>query len=56
VLQFPDNYASRPDMMVLGFGRENKDKFLSTVQNYSIGFVESTEYDNIGKTIRNILK
>ena len=24
--EFPDNYVSRPDMTVLGFGRKNKDK------------------------------
>ena len=42
--EFPDNYVSRPDMTVLGFGRENKDKFLNTVSTFSIGFVESTEY------------
>jgi len=37
---FPDTYVSRPDMTVLGFGRVDKDKFLTTEQRFSIGFVE----------------
>ena len=27
----PNDYVSRPDMTVLGFGRRNKDKFLSLI-------------------------
>jgi len=53
---FPDNYVSRPDMTVLGFGRENKDKFLSTPSTFSIGFVESKDYDDIDRAVRVILK
>ena len=53
--EFPDNYVSRPDMTVLGFGRENKDKFLTTVQTFSIGFVESVEYSEIEETVKKIL-
>ena len=53
---FPDNYVSRPDMTVLGFGRQNKDKFLETKQTFSIGFVESSEYSAIDKAIKQILK
>jgi len=53
---FPDNYVSRPDMTVLGFGRQNKDKYLTTAQTFSIGFVESVEYSVIDQTIRQILK
>ena len=53
--EFPDDYVSRPDMTVLGFGRENKDKFLTTVQTFSIGFVESVEYSEIEKTVKKIL-
>ena len=53
---FPDNYVSRPDMTVLGFGRENKDKFLTTVQTFSIGFVESMEYLVIEEGIRKVLE
>ncbi len=54
--QFPDNYVSRPDMTVLGFGRQNKDKFLDTPQTFSIGFVESTDYKQIEQTIKNIFE
>jgi len=53
--EFPDNYVSRPDMTVLGFGRQNKDKYLTTVQTFSIGFVESTEYSVVAQTIRQVL-
>ena len=53
---FPDNYVSRPDMTVLGFGRQNKDKYLTTAQTFSIGFVESVEYAVIDRTIRQVLK
>lgn len=53
---FPDNYVSRPDMTVLGFGRQNKDKYLSTVQSFSIGFIESTEYSVIDQSVKNVLE
>ncbi len=53
--ELPDNYVSRPDMTVLGFGRQNKDKYLNNVQTFSIGFVESTEYSKIDKAVRGIL-
>lgn len=52
---FPDNYVSRADMTVLGFGRENKDKFLTTPQSFSIGFLETKEYGDIEKAMREIL-
>lgn len=51
----PDDYVSRPDMTVLGFGRRNKDKFLTTPQTYSIGFVETTDYDEARDKITAIL-
>ena len=54
--EFPDNYVSRPDMTVLGFGRQNKDKFLTTVQTFSIGFIESTAYSAIDKAITQIVQ
>lgn len=54
--EFPDNYVSRPDMTVLGFGRQNKDKFLTTPQTFSIGFIESTEYSTINETISKIVQ
>jgi len=53
---FPDNYVSRPDVTVLGFGRENKNKYLNTVQTFSIGFIESREYSMIDQTIKQILE
>ena len=49
--EYPDTYVSRPDMTVLGFGREDKDKFLTTPQAFSIGFVESTNYDDVSAAI-----
>jgi len=52
--EFPDDYVSRPYMTVLGFGRRNKDKFLNTVQTFSIGFVESTDYAVVDRTIRRV--
>ena len=52
---FPDNYVSRADMTVFAFGRENKDKFLTAIQTFSIGFVESTEYAEVQDAIRKIL-
>ena len=51
----PDNYVSRPYMTVFGFGRSNKDKFLTSEQTFSIGFVESTEYRDVEKMINSIL-
>jgi hypothetical protein len=53
---FPDNYVSRPDMTVLGFGRQEKNKFLDTKQTFSIGFVESTDYAEIDQAISRVLK
>ena len=50
----PDDYVSRPDMTVLGFGRRNKDKFLTTPQTFSIGFAETTDYEMLRKTILSI--
>jgi len=50
--ELPDDYVSRPDMTVLGFGRREKEKFLETVQTFSIGFVESTDYSEVDRTIR----
>ena len=50
----PDDYVSRPDMTVLGFGRQNKDKFLTTTQTFSIGFVESTDYQTLSQAVSSI--
>ena len=38
-------------MTVLGFGRRDKGKFPDTAQTFSIGFIESTDYSMINKTI-----
>lgn len=47
----PDDYVSRPHMTVLGFGRRNKDKYLTTPSKFSIGFVESVNYADIAGTV-----
>lgn len=55
----PDNYVSRPDMTVFGFGRHNGEsttKHLTTVETFSIGFVESKEHSVIDQTVKNILQ
>jgi len=51
-----DEYVSRPYMTVLGFGRNGKDKFLTTPKTFSIGFIESTEYSVVARTIGQILE
>lgn len=56
--ELPDNYVSRPDMTVLGFGRQNKEKtskHLTSIQTFSIGFIESTEYSVVNQNINKIL-
>lgn len=55
----PDNYVSRPDMTVFGFGRQNDKKttkHLTTIQTFSIGFIESKNYSAIDTSIKNIYK
>lgn len=57
--EFSDNYVSRPDMTVLGFGRHNGEsttKHLTTVETFSIGFVESIEYSEIDQAVRKVLE
>ena len=51
----PDDYVSRPHMTVLGIGRRNKDKYLTSPQKFSIGFIESTEHGVIADGMRNII-
>lgn len=53
--EHPDNYVSRPYMTVFGFGRSNKEKYLDTPQTFSIGFVESSEYEQIEKAVKKVL-
>jgi len=38
----------------MGFGRRNKEKFLTTPQVFSIGFAETTDYTKIEKMMSNI--
>lgn len=55
----PDHYVYRPDMTVLGFGRQNGEtttKHLSTLQTFSIGFIESKEYGDINVAVRKLLE
>lgn len=54
--EHPDDYVSRPDMTVLGFGRRDKGKFLTTSQTFSIGLIESTDYSLINRTIKRVLE
>lgn len=51
----PNDYVSRPDMTVLGFGRRNKDKFLTEPQKFSIGFVEATRYNDVKGAVERIV-
>lgn len=52
----PDDYFDRPFMTVFGFGRSEKDKYLDTPKTFSIGFVESTEYDEVGLWIKSLIQ
>lgn len=54
--EYADNYVSRPDMTVFGFGRSNKDKYLDSPQTFSIGFVESVEYITVEKSINAVIR
>jgi len=51
----PDNYVSRPYMTVFGFGRSNKNKFITKPQTFSIGFAESSDYQSVKNTVLNAL-
>lgn len=56
--EFPDNYVNRPYMTVFGFGRNNEintTKHLTTIQTFSIGFVESIQYSVIDQVVRKVL-
>ena len=53
--EHPDDYVSRPDMTVLGFGRRDKGKFLDTPQTFSIGFVESVDRRVVDEAVRQII-
>ena len=51
----PDNYVSRADMTVFGFGRQQKEKYLDTPQTFSIGFVESVVYNEVERAVHALL-
>lgn len=57
--EIPDDYVWRPYMTVLGFGRQNgaekTEKFLTTVETFSIGFIESTKYSEIEEAVTKII-
>lgn len=53
--EYPDNYISRPNMTVFGFGRSGKEKFLNKPQTFSLGFVESSTYSIVKEAVINIL-
>ncbi|GAB2676725.1 hypothetical protein [Aliiglaciecola aliphaticivorans] len=52
----PDDYVSRPYMTVLGFGRHEKDKSLTTPQTFSLGFIESSDYAQVKQKIEKTLE
>lgn len=54
--EHPDNYVSRPDMTVFGFGRSNKGKYLDLPQSFSIGFAESSNYQEVKALIEYLYK
>ena len=48
-------YQMQKKMTVFGFGREGLTKFLDTVpRRFSIGFIESAEYSEIAREIRQV--
>ncbi|WP_252728468.1 hypothetical protein [Alteromonas sp. C1M14] len=51
---YPDDYVSRPFMTVMGFGRQNKEKFLNELVRVSFGFVESVHYDKVQDTVTQL--
>lgn len=46
-----DEYYMRPYMTVFGFGRNNGNKYFDRPKSFSIGFIESTDYQLIDQTI-----
>lgn len=53
---YPDDYAHRPDMTVFAFGRRDKEKFLTTPQTVSIGFIETTDFEVIDTAMNGIAR
>lgn len=54
--EHPDDYFNRPYMTVFGFGRSDKGKFLDTPQTFSIGFVESVDYEEVERAVQGVLE
>jgi hypothetical protein len=55
---YPDYfYQMNEQMTVFGFGRRGMNKFLDRVpQHFSIGFLETTEHEEIGRALDLVLK
>ncbi|WP_041522206.1 hypothetical protein [Gilvimarinus agarilyticus] len=53
--EHPDDYVSRPYMTVLGFGRRDKNKYLTQPNTFSIGFIETTDYAEIAVSMKDIV-
>jgi hypothetical protein len=54
---FPDRYYNmRDEMTVFGFGREGGEKFLNTPRTFTIGFIESVDYQVVKTQITGSLK
>ena len=52
----PDRYYNmRDEMTVFGFGRAGGDKFLYTPTSFSIGFIESTDYQTVAESVTAFL-
>lgn len=47
----PDSYEGRPFMTVLGFGRQHKNKYLTTPSRFSLGFIRSHDYHTIKQKV-----
>lgn len=54
--EFADEYFNRPYMTVFGFGRSEKGKFIDSPNTFSIGFVESSKYEEVEATILDVLR
>lgn len=56
--EHPDTfYQMQEKMTVFGFGRRGLEKFLDSVpRSFSIGFVESTEHDEISGELRQLME
>ncbi|MCB1122273.1 MAG: hypothetical protein KJT03_12040 [Verrucomicrobiae bacterium] len=54
---YPDRYYNmRDEMTVFGFGREGGKKLLTKPVTFTIGFVESTEYETVKRKVEGMLR